>query len=42
MKNLLKLRRMKDAAKALNQLRVAALADETGEQFTQVLLGLPA
>jgi indolepyruvate ferredoxin oxidoreductase beta subunit len=42
MKNLPKLRRMKDAAKALNQLRVAALADETGEQFTQVLLGLPA
>ena len=42
MKNLPKLRRMNDAAKALNQLRVAALADETGEKFTQVLLGLPA
>ena len=42
MKTLPRLRRMKDAAKSLKELREAALADDTSEKFNQALLGLPA
>jgi indolepyruvate ferredoxin oxidoreductase beta subunit len=40
--NLPKLRRMNDGAMRLKKLREAALADDTNEKFTQVLLGMSA